>query len=390
MKADEQLNVARIALATSGSRGYTLAGSLALREHRVAGARDSDDVDLFVNQPLDDADTVRDNVAQALRGAGYHVEQAATWGVTPDAAPPQNGEFLVTHPDHGTVTVQMICNIRYLKPADRNGMPLNAIGQCLYDKMAALQNRLQAKDFIDLSLLQAHMGQTNADRYVGMYVTGLAQYQGRPEAALQLDLYQSFVQVAQIPDEAFAAYGYTPAQAVQLRTTVLTWADRLAPESNPMLRDTAIASGHLPITYLDAQDALNRMAHSPSMTRLSDQQISSWRAEVTWTLLHAISTRQSTWQAQQQLHPISGELKRRAQLTPHERAAEDAVRRAEEAELMAGGDPGRLGPLGVLVRLKPPSPQAVPPTTDTVGGVPLYQQHAQAQAQQDTRPGRQT
>ncbi|MER6618033.1 hypothetical protein [Streptomyces xantholiticus] len=94
--------------------------------------------------------------------------------------------------------------------------------------------------------------------------------------------------MAQVPDEAFAAHGYTPAQAVELRTVFLNWADRLAPESNPIRRDTAIASGHLPITYQDAQTALNRMAHSPSMTRLSDQQLSSWRAEATSNLLHAL------------------------------------------------------------------------------------------------------
>lgn len=379
-----------MALAACGSRGYSLAGSLAMQVHGVRGARDSDDVDLFVNQLLDDADTVRENVTQALRAAGYHVEQAATWGVTDGVAAAQNGELVVSHPDHGMVNLQMVCVLRCLKPVERDGMPVTAIGDCLYGKLEALQNRLGAKDFVDLALLQAHMGQANLDRYIGAYVTAITQYQGRPESELQQDLYQAFAQVAQIPDEAFAAYGYTPAQAVELRTAILTWADRLAPESNPMRRDTAIASGHLSISYQDAQAALNRMAHSPSMTRLSDQQLSSWRAEATSSLLQAMAARQSTQHAQQQLHPISGELERRAQLTPHERAAEDAVRRAEEAERLAGGDPGRLGPLGVLVRLKPPPPPAAPPLPHPPRAEALlHQQHLQSHQHAQPGTGRQ-
>ncbi|MEU5241646.1 hypothetical protein ACH4UR_35650 [Streptomyces lydicus] len=377
MKNEQQLEVARLALTACGSRGYSLSGSLAMQVHGVRGARDSDDVDLFVNQLLDDADTVRHDVAQALRAAGYHVEQTATWGTTHGVAAAQNGEMVVSHPEHGMVTVQMVCVTRYLKPVKRDGMPVTAIGECLYRKLEALQNRLGAKDFLDLALLQAHMGQANIDRYTGAYATGLAQHQGRPESELRQDLYQAFAQVAQVPDEAFTAYGYTPSQAVEVRTAILTWADRLAPESNPMRRDTAIAAGHLPITYQDAQAALNRMAYSPSMTRLSDQQLSSWRAEATSQLLQAMSARQDTQHVQQQLQPISGELARRARLTQHERAAEDAVRRAEEGERIAGGDPGRLGPLGVLNRLQPPPP--VPPTSRTPPTeAMLHQQHLRA------------
>ncbi|MFD6334250.1 hypothetical protein ACFWGI_32345 [Streptomyces niveus] len=354
MRNERQIEVARLALAVCGSRGYALAGSLAIQMHDVTGARDSGDVDLFVNELLDDADTVRADVAQALRAAGYHVEQAATWGVTPGAATAQNADIVVSHPEHGMVTLQMVCVTRYIKPADRDGMPVTAIADCLYGKIEVLQSRLSAKDFIDLTLLQAHMGQANTDRYTDLYVTGLAQHQGRPESELQRDLYQALAQVAQIPDEAFAAYGYTPSQAVELRTTILNWADRLAPESHAMRRDTAIASGRVPITYQDAKSALTRMAHSPSMTRLSDQQLSTLRAEATVNLLQAVSARQSTRHSQRQLRPISDELERRAHLTPHERAVEDAVRRAEEAEGMAGGDPNRLGPRGVLGRIKAP------------------------------------
>ncbi|MEU7195535.1 nucleotidyl transferase AbiEii/AbiGii toxin family protein [Streptomyces xinghaiensis] len=373
-----------MALAACGSRGYSLAGSLAMQVHGVADARESNDIDLFVNELLDDADTVRQDVTQALRAAGYHVEQVATWGVTDGVTAAQNGELAVSHPDHGTVNLQMVCVTRYLMPVDRDGMPVTAIGECLYRKIEALQNRLGAKDFLDLALLRTHMGQVNTDRYIGMYVTGLAQHQGRPESELRQDLYQAFAQVAQIPDEPFAAYGYTPAHTVELRTAILTWADDLAPESNPMRRDAAIASGHLPITHHEAQAALTRMAHSPSTTRLSDQQLSSWRAAATSSLLRAMSTRQSTQHAQQQLHPISDELERRAQLTPHERAAEDTVRRAEEAERAAGGDPGRLGPRGILARLKPtPTPTASPRPG------PSAEQHLRAHQDVQPHPGRQ-
>lgn len=385
MNGDQQLSVARIALAACGERGYALAGNLALHVHRVTGVRDADDVDIFVNQLIDDADTVRQDVAATLTAAGYHVETAATWGYHPDATSRQNGELLISHPDHGSTTLQMVCVTRYLKPVDRDGMPVTAIGECLYRKIEAVQNRLEVKDFIDLVLLHTHMGQRNADRYIDMYVNGIAQHEGRPQAELSRDLYQALAQVSQIPDMAFAAYGYDNSQAVQLRTTILAWADRLAPQLNPMSRDPAIASGRTLMTHQDAQAALARMACNPPLTRLSDQQLSTWRAEVTTNLLRAVSGQGKVEEAQQQLQPISSELARRAELTPHERAAEDAVRRAEEAESMAGRDPARLGPHGVLDILAPPPPKRPPQTAPYAA--PLHGQHTQPQ--RFAGPGRQ-
>lgn len=61
-----------------------------------------------------------------------------------------------------------------------------------------------------------------------------------------------------------------------------------------------------------------------------------------------------------------------------EGAAEDAVRRAEEAERIAGRDPGRLGPLGIIARLTP-SP-ATPPRPPRQPDARLHQQHTPTQA----------
>lgn len=362
MRTEHQLQVARLALDTCGSRGYVLAGSLALHVHDVAGARDPDDIDLFVNELLDDAEAVRGQVTQALSAAGYHVDELAAWGRLPDVESTQNAYLRVSHPQHGTARLQMICMARYLKPVERFGMPVSAIGECLYRKIESLQNRIEAKDFIDLVLLRDHMSQANADRYIRMYVKAMAHYDGRPEGEVARDLYQAYVQVAQIPDEAFSAYDYTSAQAVEIRTTILAWADHSAPPSASLRRDTALAAGSLPITYQDVEAALHRMAHDPSITRLSDQQLSTRRAEATTELLQAVSDGHATAGPQQRLQPISDELQRRATLTPQDRAAEDAVRRAEASERMVGGDPGRLGPHGVLARLRPPPPAPRPPT----------------------------
>ncbi|GAA1193565.1 nucleotidyl transferase AbiEii/AbiGii toxin family protein [Streptomyces rhizosphaericus] len=391
MNREQQLEIARIALTACAERGYALAGSLALHVHRVAGARDADDIDLFVNQILDDADTVRQEVAQTLRTAGYQVQVAATWGYSSATASAQNGELTVSHPQHSTsTTVQMACMARSLKPVNRAGVTVYAIGECLYHKIEALQDRLQAKDFIDLVLLQAHMNQLDTDRYISMYIRGIAHYEGRPETETARDLYQAFAQVAQIPDEAFDVYGYTSAQAVDLRTIILAWAERLVPQFHPMRRDIAVAAGRVAITHQDAQRALARMACNPWLTRLSDQQLSTWRAEATSTLMRDVADRGSTQHTRQQLHPITDELGRRARLTPHERAAEDAVRRAEEAELMAGGDPSRLGPRGVIARLKPPAPPPVPPRpSQTLPTDALRQQQHTQPNSPDTGTGQQ-
>ena len=373
MRTEQQLQVARLALATCGSRGYVLAGSLALHVHDVAGARDPDDIDLFVNELLDDAEAVRGQVTQALSAAGYHVDELVAWGRLPDLESPQNAHLTVSHPQHGTARLQMICMARYLNPVERFGMPVSAIGECLYRKIESLQNRLEAKDFIDLVLLRDHMSQANADRYIRMYVQAMAHYDGRPEAEVARDLYQAYVQVAQIPDEAFSVYDYTSAQAVEIRTTILAWADHSAPPSDAMRRDTALAAGSLPITYQDVEAALHRMAHDPSITRLSDQQLSTRRAEATTELLQAVSDGHATTGPQQRLQPISDELQRRATLTPQDRAAEDAVRRAEASERMGGGDPGRFGPHAVLQRLRPPSPAPRLPTH--TAGILRHQNH---------------
>ncbi|MEU1627739.1 nucleotidyl transferase AbiEii/AbiGii toxin family protein [Streptomyces sp. NPDC020096] len=359
METAHKIAVARTALAACADHGYAVAGSLAMQLHQVDGARDPDDIDLFTNK-LVDGEAVRGGVRAALEAAGYHTEQLVAWSTHPDAVGPQNAKLRVSHPEQGSVVIDMVRAPRYVPAADHAGMPVRAVPELLYSKLQALDNRIAAKDFIDLAALQARLGD-RTDSYLASYVNGYGTKVRRlPPEQFTEELRGRLAQIQQVPDEAFAAYGLTAEESSRVRESAHALANRLAP---PPARaqhqpDQAVSVRQQPLQHDQAvpDEAARQMA------ALSDQQLTIWREQTSQTLRQAESLvqrapdEQALTHAHQlvdanraQIQRIDTEIGRRAQSAadqpPHEQAphiAQEAVASSPQTALPnASGIPDR-------------------------------------------------
>jgi hypothetical protein len=311
--------IARTALAACADQGYAVAGSLAMYLHQVDGARQPDDIDLFTNK-LVNGEAVRGNVRAALEAAGYHTEQLVAWSTHPDGGGPQNAKLRVSHPEQGSVVIDMVRAPRYLRATEQGGMPVRAVPELLYSKLQALDNRVVAKDFIDLAALHTRLGD-RTDRHLANYVNGYGTKVRRlPAQRFAEELRGRLAQVQQLPDEAFAAYGLTAEETSRVRGSVAALADRLAPErygadqANEVSREPRHQS-QAAVAEADRQTAA-----------LSDQQLAVWREQTVQTLRQAEAmvqqapdeqalayARQFVDANQAQIQRIDGEISRRAQ-----------------------------------------------------------------------------
>ncbi|MEU6349686.1 hypothetical protein ABZ896_10200 [Streptomyces sp. NPDC047072] len=355
MNTEAKLTVARLVLDSCGQLGYHLSGSLALHALGIAGARSADDIDVFTDQIQAHAPAVRAAVIGTLTARGYRVEEARTWAFHPLAQCDQNGDLLVTHPEYGTVTVQMARMTSYFAPATVKATPVAAVGDLLYGKLEAPEHRLAAKDFVDLAVLTSHLGQGAVDSYLADYVTGIAGLRQIPETQVREDLYVRLAQVADIPDAAFASYGLAPQAVTLLRADLLAWAERIAPAEISQSRlEPGVAAGLEGIGQTDVLAALTRLARADSLALLSPPELSSRRGQIMETALTASyglrqlaeqlpegapvppDTAEAMHHVQQlldEVQRITLEIQRRSRLTARQRAEEAAVRRALAEQL---------------------------------------------------------
>ncbi|MFC3587968.1 hypothetical protein ACFOSC_29665 [Streptantibioticus rubrisoli] len=352
METAHKAAIARTALAACADQGYAVAGSLAMWLHEVDGARVPDDIDLFTNK-LVNGEEVRGNVRAALEAAGYRTEQLVAWSTHPDAVGPQNAKLRVSHPEQGSVVIDMIRGPRYVPLTEQSGMPVRAVPELLYSKLQTLDNRVAAKDFIDLAALHARLGD-RTDRYLANYVNGYGTKVRRlPPERFAEELRGRLGQIQQLPDEAFAAYGLTAEQTSRVRESVGGLANRLAPAQAQPQRgaDQAIDASREP------------RQHDQVAAALSDQQLAVWREQTTQTLRqaeamvrqapdeHALAqARQFVGANQAQIQRIDGEISRRAQAAspgPHPeqaahvaQAASPGPRPEQTAHIAQAANPG--------------------------------------------------
>ncbi|MFF5304816.1 hypothetical protein ACFY5F_36210 [Streptomyces sp. NPDC013161] len=361
MNSEAKLAVARIVLDACGHLGYHLSGSLALHALGISGARPADDIDVFTDQVQAYSPAVRAAVAGMLTARGYRVEEGRTWAFHPLAQCDQNWDLLVTHPEYGTVTVQMARMTSYFAPDTVKAMPVAAVGDLLYGKLEAPEHRLAAKDFVDLAVLRRHLGQPIVDSYLADYVTGIAGLRQIPETQVREELYVRLAQVADIPDAAFAGYGLGPQAVTLLRADLLAWAERIAPaEINQSRLEPGVAAGLEGIGQTVVLAALTRLARADSLALLSPPELSSRRGQIMETALTAsYGLRQLAEQLPEDvpLPPVAAEamhhvqqlldevqritleIQRRSRLTARQRAEEAAVRRALVEQLDADATP---------------------------------------------------
>jgi Nucleotidyl transferase AbiEii toxin, Type IV TA system len=372
---ETKLLVARIVLDVCRQRGYHLAGSLALHAHGVAGARESDDIDLFTDRILD-ADVVRAAVCAAVRAAGFSVEVTRTRAFHPRVGSDQNADLRVSHPSLGEVTVQMARMPRYFESVQAAGMPVAALGELLYSKVEAPGTRVAAKDYIDLAVLTRHLGQEAVDSYLADYVAGIAEARRVAAVQVALQLYQSLAQAAEVPDQAFTGYGLDGLLAAQARAALLVWADRVLPaQRNEQRIAPRIGAGVEGLAREVAMASLLRVSGMGRLALLTNPQLSSVRgtavAEAAAARRVVEELTRTTGQGQapseelaeqirrsaelaEQVVRITMELQRRIRLTEQQRAQEVAVRRAIAGE-RADGRPVELADAARLTSAPTPA-----------------------------------
>jgi hypothetical protein len=168
-----QHTVTQIALAASGSSGFALAGSGAIREHGVI-SRVTEDVDLFTSDTNERtfSDAV-DRVVHALETNGYSVELAR-----------RTEQFARMHvrTELGQqVDIDMGMDWREAEPVILDIGPVLSIQDAIGNKVSALYSRAEARDFFDVDAIRASGHYTDAQ-----LIQVLAAMPNCPQAATEL------------------------------------------------------------------------------------------------------------------------------------------------------------------------------------------------------------
>ena len=153
-ESELQHAVTRIALAASGSSGFALAGSGAIREHGVI-SRMTEDVDLFTSDTNERTfDDAVDRVVDALKTDGYDVDVAR-----------RTEQFARLHVRTGAdqqVDIDMGMDWRETEPVILEIGPVLSIQDAIGNKVSALYSRGEARDFFDVDAIRASGHYTDA------------------------------------------------------------------------------------------------------------------------------------------------------------------------------------------------------------------------------------
>jgi hypothetical protein len=206
-----QREVTRIALEASGSSGFALAGSGAIREHGVID-RVSEDIDLFTSNTNERtfSDTV-DRVVDALSSGGYSVSLARRTE--------QFARMHVHTADGQQVDIDMGMDWREAEPVTLDVGPVLSIVDAIGNKVSALYSRAEARDFFDVDAIRASGHYTDAELIeaaterdpgfeAGMFATQLAR-------------------VSRLTVDDLKEYGVDATELEAIKHRLLSWADQL-------------------------------------------------------------------------------------------------------------------------------------------------------------------
>ena len=142
-----QRTVTRIALEASGSSGFALAGSGAIREHGVI-SRMSQDVDLFTSNTNERTfSTAVNRVIDALEASGYPVNLSRRTN--------QFARIRVSTGADQQVDIDMGMDWREVEPVTLDVGPVLSIQDAIGNKVSALYSRAEARDFFDVDAIRA-------------------------------------------------------------------------------------------------------------------------------------------------------------------------------------------------------------------------------------------
>lgn len=203
--------VVRVALAAAQPWDFALGGGLALLAHGVVD-RPTLDIDLFTadDQGVRDAASA---VAEALLEAGYEATEVE---VESDLAGLVEGldsamvELEVVTPDGLTIPVSLGVQPRSQPAVLLAVGPVIHLADLAAGKVAAMANRAEVRDYIDVAALQRHFTREQLLALAADVDPGL----------LAEDYAASMRQLAAYPDALFARYGV---DAVAVRAAFNPW-----------------------------------------------------------------------------------------------------------------------------------------------------------------------
>ncbi|MCI4066557.1 nucleotidyl transferase AbiEii/AbiGii toxin family protein [Micromonospora sp. R77] len=205
--------VARVALSAAGPHRFVLGGGVAWAAHGLV-TRPTEDVDLFADVEGAAAAATAE-VRTALERAGFEVVAA-----DPDSElaglfegfDRDMRDFVVSR-DGRQIRLSLARLDRYRSPVVMDLGPVMDVRDLLANKTAALVNRREVRDFIDVSAA--------LDRYDVAELLALAR---QVDPALELeDVRAAGRYLDGLPDRRFARYGLDTAQVAEVRRRMAAW-----------------------------------------------------------------------------------------------------------------------------------------------------------------------
>ncbi|MEV0005184.1 nucleotidyl transferase AbiEii/AbiGii toxin family protein [Micromonospora sp. NPDC050980] len=204
--------VARVALTAAGPHRFVLGGGVAWAAHGLV-TRPTEDVDLFADVE-GAAAAAADGVRAALERAGYRVDEADPGGLGEvfDGFDRDLRDFVVSR-DGREIRLSLARLDRHRSPVVMDFGPVMDVRDLLANKTAALVNRREVRDYIDVAAA--------LDRYA---VAELLELARQVDPALDdTDVRAAGRYLDALADRRFTRYGLDPARIAEVRRRMSGW-----------------------------------------------------------------------------------------------------------------------------------------------------------------------
>jgi hypothetical protein len=205
--------VARVALTVANRYGFVLGGGVAWVINGLV-QRPTEDVDLFTNSE-GAAAAAAEGVRAALQAAGFQVQEeeaSAELGEMFYGFDLDQKEFLVSGGDR-TVRLSLCRLDRHHSPVMMDLGPVMHIDDLVATKIAALVNRREVRDYIDVAAALNHYSIDQLLDLAHQQDPGL-----EPDDVVEAGRY-----LDRIDDSRFAYYGLSPDQTQAVRRQLACW-----------------------------------------------------------------------------------------------------------------------------------------------------------------------
>ncbi|MGW4502889.1 nucleotidyl transferase AbiEii/AbiGii toxin family protein [Micromonospora sp. NPDC004336] len=205
--------VARVALSAAGPYRFVLGGGVAWAAHGLV-TRPTEDVDLFADVE-GAAAAAADGVRAALEHAGFEVTDAdpdSELAELFDGFDRDLRDFVVSR-DGRLIRLSLARLDRHRSPVVMDLGPVMDVRDLMANKTAALVNRREVRDYIDVAAALEHHD-----------VTELLELARQLDPALdEEDVRAAGRYLDRLPDRRFARYGLDAAAVARVRTRLVPW-----------------------------------------------------------------------------------------------------------------------------------------------------------------------